>query len=56
MAQVSISAGDIQLGLEDEDESAKKLAILALKVIDQIVERLGKPVSTEGDDDEESDD
>ena len=47
MAQVSISAGDIQLGLEDEDESAKKLAGLALKVIDQIVERLGKPVEDE---------
>lgn len=41
MAQVSISVADIQIGMEDEDASAKALKRLALSVIHELVDTFG---------------
>ncbi|NUP75216.1 MAG: hypothetical protein HOQ07_11300 [Sinomonas sp.] len=41
MAQVSISVADIQIGVEDEDASAKALKKLALGIVSELVEKLG---------------
>jgi hypothetical protein len=41
MAQVSISVADIQIGVEDEDESAKALKKLALSIVNELVDKLG---------------
>lgn len=43
MAQVSISFGEIQMGFEDEDKSAKSLSRLALVTLTTLVEQFGIP-------------
>jgi hypothetical protein len=41
MAQVSISVADIQVGVEDEDATAKALRKIALGIVQDLVDTLG---------------
>ena len=47
MAQVSISFGDIAVGVEDEDATAKQLKALALKALGEIASNFTKPLDEE---------
>jgi hypothetical protein len=50
MAQVSISVGDISVGVEDEDASAKSLRKVALSVVHELVGTFGtRPADDEED-------
>lgn len=52
MAQVSISFGDIAIGIEDEDATAKSLRRLAVSTIVELVEVFGCPIPDEEDADD----
>lgn len=51
MAQVSISVGDISVGVEDEDATAKSLRKVAVGILDGLIAQLeAKPVDEEDGD------
>ena len=50
MAQVSISVGGIDIGIEDEDATAKSLRRLAVSTIKELVLIVGTKVEEEGED------